>query len=427
MSKHTHNRQFFSTLNNDTCYWAGFIAADGNVYPPNGCVRIALSLKDKSHVDNFKIMVNATSPVRIIHPKVKYKNITKTYDAAQIDIYGARELQDDLNKYYNITANKSLTLKPPKIIEESHVRAFIRGYMDGDGSIAFCRNGSPPTLSFLGTQELLSWMINQISIYVKDIKKVSINDTRKSRPTKQICYSGRDIIAILNWIYDGSSDQNRLLRKYEKYLDVLEFYRNRKSKNELISDAVSIYQVNDYYFNNMHTESCYWAGFLFNHSHVFGYKICVSMKSDDKYHLEKLVKTLSFTGPIHQYKKSSFITIHSSELIQGLITNFNYAIKKDCEYTGPNLVNPKYLKSFIAGYIDSRSYSRNLGLCVSSQSQEFLSWLSNNISAHCGVDGKIVFRKNRNSIHLQYSCPSTRKLLSWLNDDEINRYRLIKT
>ncbi len=134
MTKHTHDRTFFDTLNKVSCYWAGFIAADGYIYPPNGGIRIGLSEKDKQQVELFKRTIKSSSPVRCF-------DTSNGYRCAQIDIYGAYECQKSLAEKFNVTQAKSLTLMPPNITNQTHIRHFIRGYMDGDGSISYSGTG----------------------------------------------------------------------------------------------------------------------------------------------------------------------------------------------------------------------------------------------------------------------------------------------
>lgn len=220
MAKHTHDRSFFATPNPESCYWAGFIAADGCVYPPNGSIRIGLSRKDHNHIEKFKSVVVSTSPVR--------KIITSNgYEASQIDIYGAYELQASLASTFSVTQSKSQTLKPPKLNDEDDVRHFIRGYMDGDGSISF--NGSGRNnhwkVSFLGTLKMLEWIKYNIQFYVNNTGNPSVSPCRN---IYQLIFGCYQVKKILNWLYVDSTPNTRLDRKYQKYREVLEFYKGPK-------------------------------------------------------------------------------------------------------------------------------------------------------------------------------------------------------
>jgi hypothetical protein len=222
MSKHTHNRAFFDVLTPLSCYWAGFIAADGSIYAPNGNIRIGLSEKDKQQIELFKSAIKSSSPVRCF-------DTSNGYRCAQIDVYGAYECQQVLQKTFNITQAKSKTLRPPLLENEKDVRHFIRGYMDGDGSISFNQSSKSPhwTVSFVGTQEMLQWIKQQIQLYVIGVGNPSVCADRN---IFQILFGGWQVRPILDWLYQDSTPQIRLARKHQKYLEVLNFYSAEKRK-----------------------------------------------------------------------------------------------------------------------------------------------------------------------------------------------------
>jgi hypothetical protein len=220
MTKHTHDRTFFDTLTPISCYWAGFLAADGYVYPPNGGIRLGLSEKDVEQVSRFKQAISSSSPVRGF-------DTSNGYRCAQIDIYGAHECQIALNQTFCITQAKSKTLMPPKLEKEKDIIHFIRGYMDGDGSISYNGSGRNNhwTLSFLGTQAMLEWVKRQIQHYVVSVGNPSISPCRG---TYQIIFGCWQVRPILEWLYQYSTPEIRLKRKYQKALEVFAFYPEQK-------------------------------------------------------------------------------------------------------------------------------------------------------------------------------------------------------
>ncbi len=141
------NSDFFSVLNPISCYWAGFIAADGCIQ--RNQLQIKLSVKDKDHLSKF------ITDICYIGPVYNYNN------SSQISISDTKIIED-LKNNFNITSQKSLTLCPPKIKEKEHVFPFIVGYIDGDGCIRTIlhRNKISRYLSLdiLGTEALLTWI-----------------------------------------------------------------------------------------------------------------------------------------------------------------------------------------------------------------------------------------------------------------------------
>lgn len=63
--KYTCNHHFFSKDNEASFYWAGFIAADGNVEKRSNRIKIELALVDIQHLHKFKTDVSTTAPITI--------------------------------------------------------------------------------------------------------------------------------------------------------------------------------------------------------------------------------------------------------------------------------------------------------------------------------------------------------------------------
>lgn len=215
------NKQYFSTLNEENSYWAGFIAADGCILNTENAILIGLSDKDKKHLMKFKICINADNPI-------KTRNCTsngKRYLSAYLSLYSAKQMINDLNKHFNITPHKSLTLQPPNIVEENLIRHFIRGYMDGDGCIYFSKTANDWIVDFVGTKESLEWIKENIKKYVPNIGNPNV------RPHTSICqlrFGGYQTKNILNWLYNDSTISTRLTRKYHLYKKVKKFYNHPK-------------------------------------------------------------------------------------------------------------------------------------------------------------------------------------------------------
>lgn len=201
-SRYSHNKKYFSLLNEECCYWAGFIAADGCIHDGHGhYISINLSNIDLKHLDLFKEGIQYTGSIGT------YQN------DSSIVIHNAIEIITDLQNYFSITSRKSLTLKPPSLLNENHIRAFIRGYMDGDGSIS--KHNKSLNVSFVGTYEMIKWIKNNINKFVSQSKNPSIFDIKNSF---QIHFEGNiQSRAILEWLYTNSNNKTRLNRKYKIY------------------------------------------------------------------------------------------------------------------------------------------------------------------------------------------------------------------
>jgi hypothetical protein len=189
------NSDFFSNPDILNCYWAGFIMADGCVLfnKPNQ-LQIMLSSIDTNHLEQLKKDLNWEGVVRV----KKKKNKNNYVEVCSISITN-ENITDDLKNHFNIVPRKTYTCKPPNIIDEELIFAFIAGYIDGDGSI-FLQN-SYPKISISGTKELLEWM------------KVYID---KYFPAK-ICYKNAELIhsKISNHMYSLHLTNQRVTKFYE--------------------------------------------------------------------------------------------------------------------------------------------------------------------------------------------------------------------
>lgn len=217
MAKHQHNRKFFDQLTSKSCYWGGFFAADGCV-GKWGALQFGLGGKDRDQLEKFKVAIESTSPVSNI-------NRGDGYSSVQLHIYGAYECQIALEQHFNITPAKSLTLQPPNLVEEAHICHFIRGYVDGDGSISWSNQTHRKghwQLGIIGTKQMLEWIKLQLHKHAVEVGNPSVSPARNAF---QLVFGGEQIVRILDWLYLDSLDETRLTRKYKKYLEAKQYYK----------------------------------------------------------------------------------------------------------------------------------------------------------------------------------------------------------
>ena len=117
------NDNFFSVPNKINAYWAGFIAADGNIAKDRPLLTINLADKDVEHLRKFKEDIGAENIVHIGANGMCHLYII------------SKSIADDLKLHWNIIPNKSLVLRPPNIADPALLQAFVAGVIDGDGSI----------------------------------------------------------------------------------------------------------------------------------------------------------------------------------------------------------------------------------------------------------------------------------------------------
>lgn len=210
------DRTFFSSESLLSCYWAGFIAADGNIGKGNS-VRITLARKDRNHLEVFKNDVGYSGPIkdRVSRPTNKRPTRpVKPYSC--VVIWGVAEWVDVLYRRYNITPRKSLTLQPPTSLRLWDALAFITGYIDGDGSIHWSPNhgGKIFRLKIVGTRRVLRWIYNTFKNLIprQQWRKVKIGLTNNY---PSLTFGGQRAIRICQ-ILNGIPQLPRLHRKWSR-------------------------------------------------------------------------------------------------------------------------------------------------------------------------------------------------------------------
>lgn len=202
----------FHAINENSAYWLGFLCADGTVLKNNE-IRISLNVNDIKHIE-------------------KFKNFLKSNNTISTGIYGKEErayfsirdnqLAKDLS-YRGCINNKTYRLKFPNTLQvpEKYLSHFVRGYFDGDGSINYSLDKKYPSyrkyrIGFVGTEDFLKGIRH---FFGKDNIKIENHNT-----WFQLNLSGnKSVIKYLCLIYNNSTEDNRLDRKYNSYIDFIKY------------------------------------------------------------------------------------------------------------------------------------------------------------------------------------------------------------
>lgn len=203
--KYQSDENFFQSIDSESkAYWLGFIYADGYITGPN--LGITLSEKDKDHLEKFSKSINSTYPIHT-YLYSGYKDVL----ASRV-IIKSNVLVNSLithGCYYN----KSLILRWPTTIHQDLVSHFVRGYMDGDGSICISKNKYGPSfkLRFEGTKEFLEGLMDYFKINLTLQKR---NNDNKNSFTLDIG-GNKKVLEKLDILYKDATIF--LDRKYERY------------------------------------------------------------------------------------------------------------------------------------------------------------------------------------------------------------------
>lgn len=196
---HEYYEDIFSEVDTEEkAYWLGFLSADGCVH--DNILELTLKEEDKEHVERFARFISPTA-------EVKYRSLTKAYRV----MISNKQICDDLFAL-GVTPKKSLTLQFCEQVPEYLIHHYIRGYVDGDGSIGLKNKGKDAYLSIIGTESFLDEVI-----YALDLHH---NKKRRQGEAYEIRYAGnKQVPPVLRKLYENATVY--LPRKYEKYHQII--------------------------------------------------------------------------------------------------------------------------------------------------------------------------------------------------------------
>lgn len=158
----------FNEYTEESCYWAGFINADGHIdmyLPsyrklPNYKLSFTLSQKDYNHLNKL---------VKILG----YNKITETktnawgkeYNTIKFATNKKSICMDLIDKYEITPKEKSCNEKFPNKIPSKYMSDYIRGYFDGDGCVYL--NGNKPCVTIVSSANFCKDLKHFLSLELK--------------------------------------------------------------------------------------------------------------------------------------------------------------------------------------------------------------------------------------------------------------------
>lgn len=195
------NESVFDQVNNkQAAYWLGFLYADGSVSLKRNTIELSLKSSDIGHLEKFRNFLEFKSTKHIFQDDIRCRlQITNKHLKQQLIQLGC-------------TPQKSLTLKFPtqkQVPKEFHPH-FIRGYVDGDGSVMINTRRNAGRLSILGTENMLQGILEATN-WKK--QKICLRENIYS-----IEWNGSYVTEYLDYLYKNANVY--LDRKYKKYLQI---------------------------------------------------------------------------------------------------------------------------------------------------------------------------------------------------------------
>jgi len=226
--KYSCNNNFFCEIDTEEkAYWLGFIYADGYITKKtkhgNRKFGVALSIKDIEHLKKLK------SSLKSNHKICVYKSVSGYSEGLEycrliitsIDITDALLTKGVLEEKTNVVNFPSSTQVPNDLL-----RHFIRGYMDGDGSITITKN-KVFDIKICGTSELLNGIQSYFTDACEDVNFRTLQKRHKDRDVNNytLQYGGnRQVEKLLDLLYSDATVY--LDRKYCRYIKLKEANKN---------------------------------------------------------------------------------------------------------------------------------------------------------------------------------------------------------
>lgn len=212
-----HNFDYFEVIDShDKAYFLGLMMADGYIVDNSNTYGqddfgISLSIDDIDIIKSFKKHIEATNEIKIYS---NHGGFSKGSKYCRIIMKSQKTADDLMDK--GVTKQKTLTKEFPNKgkVPEEYIYSYLRGYMDGNGSIIM-RNTKTK-----GLQGELSFTTSEK--FALGLEKFGKCNVFKDKRANAWCvrFNNEYSKEILDKIYEHSTTETRLKRKYDKYLKI---------------------------------------------------------------------------------------------------------------------------------------------------------------------------------------------------------------
>ena len=209
--KYTLNENYFDVIDTqEKAYIIGLLFADGCISERNNAIYISLKEEDKDILLKINKEIGSNRPLEFLNYNDKNKNWSNQYKLT----ISSKHMVESLRKL-GIFPNKSLKIEFPSWVSNEYYFHFLRGYIDGDGSIF----KTEKRMSFIATESFC----NSVSKYLYDNLSVhcsiSVCHHKTDIPTRDLRISGaKQVKTVLDKVYENANIY--LDRKYNIYKSI---------------------------------------------------------------------------------------------------------------------------------------------------------------------------------------------------------------
>ena len=178
----------------DHAYFFGFAQTDGSLYAgigQKGRFAIELSQRDEAVLHSFRSLFD-------VYSRVSYRERTTNFGPHRAAVWTVSNLafRRELIELGLASGRKSATVAPPT--PPYSVRDYMRGLIDGDGSVGFTRTGEP-FLSFVTASQPLAEFFCAQALTVAGAYRSVNRNTRDGVYNPMV--AGEPAVALAAWLY----------------------------------------------------------------------------------------------------------------------------------------------------------------------------------------------------------------------------------
>lgn len=220
--RYDYDENYFKYIDTqEKAYWLGFIYADGYITQRDNNFQFGLSLgaKDSNHLEKLKVCLKSNHNIHTYKSSGGYCNETKYSRLLISSNVFCSHLQN-----HGVFERKTLILQPPTLTADL-ISHFIRGYLDGDGSITRTagKYGDVYAMKICGTPAIL----NYIKDWLENKLQLKVGSFSRRKPehlveTYEVC-GNLKVLSCLDLLYENATIY--LDRKHERYQELCQRYR----------------------------------------------------------------------------------------------------------------------------------------------------------------------------------------------------------
>jgi hypothetical protein len=207
--KYIVNSDAFLQENDISFYLLGAYMTDGNISDRKYNISCSISSKDKIWIENIQQIICPTKPIYSSKQSICYTSIV-------FDVNSVNWLSS-----YGCKPRKSKTLIIEKNIPEKYHQDFIRGLIDGDGSISSCKYKKIKNNKEYWYTKKTIYLCSASKIFIDQIASIIPNSINKSIVTilpKQSIIRGKLVMPTCNIYRLQFNDKNaKLLAEWIYY------------------------------------------------------------------------------------------------------------------------------------------------------------------------------------------------------------------